>query len=29
VTVPGAGHFLQVEQPDIVNSEILDFIGTP
>jgi pimeloyl-ACP methyl ester carboxylesterase len=29
VTVPGAGHFLHVEQPDLVNHEILDFISTP
>jgi pimeloyl-ACP methyl ester carboxylesterase len=29
VTVPRAGHFMQVEQPDLVNHEILDFISTP
>ncbi|MBJ7290418.1 alpha/beta hydrolase [Williamsia sp.] len=26
--IEGAGHFLQVEQPDAVNAEIIDFLGT-
>jgi pimeloyl-ACP methyl ester carboxylesterase len=29
VTVAGAGHFLQVEQPDTVNDHVLRFIGSP
>jgi pimeloyl-ACP methyl ester carboxylesterase len=27
--VEGAGHFLQLERPDVVNPEILDFLGAP
>ena len=27
VVVDGAGHFLNVEQPDLVNRHILEFIG--
>jgi pimeloyl-ACP methyl ester carboxylesterase len=29
VTVAGAGHFLQVEQPRTVNEQVLRFIGSP
>ena len=25
--VPDAGHFLQLEQPDVVNAEIVDFLA--
>jgi pimeloyl-ACP methyl ester carboxylesterase len=28
VTVPNAGHFLQVEQPEVVNAHVLQFFGT-
>ena len=27
--VPGAGHFLHLERPDVVNPRILDFLGPP
>ncbi|MCG5430840.1 alpha/beta fold hydrolase [Mycobacterium sp. MYCO198283] len=29
ITVPAAGHFLQLEQPDAVAAHLLDFIGRP
>jgi pimeloyl-ACP methyl ester carboxylesterase len=27
VTIPGAGHFFHVEQPDLVNGHILSFLA--
>ncbi|HEX9102787.1 MAG TPA: alpha/beta hydrolase [Polyangia bacterium] len=27
VMVPGAGHFVNLERPDVVNREVLDFVG--
>jgi pimeloyl-ACP methyl ester carboxylesterase len=29
VVVPDAGHFLQLEQPGVVNAAIADFVGSP